>query len=72
MLYNNKEFLPTISPRLFPKNSVQRRIWNPLKYLQWSFFPNIITKNRQVFSQKSSIADVRLGSKYASDKETIF
>ena len=38
---------------------------NPFQHLLWSFF-ELKVKSRKLFSQKSSIVDVRLGFKYAS------
>ena len=63
-----KYVLLKISQMSQDKNLLQRRIWNPLEHLRWSFFAKQLTaSSRQLFSQKSSIADVRLGSKYASE-----
>ena len=50
----------------------QKPICNPAEHLRWSFFCKIVNSLKlylstaQVFSQNSSIEDVRPGSKYAS------
>ena len=43
----------------------QRCIYNPIEHLRWSFF----TKSRYLFSQKRSLLDVWLGSKYAYEDD---
>ena len=48
----------------------QRHIWNPVKHLQRSIFAKTVNGYKSVnyFCKKSSIVDVRLGSKCASVK----
>ena len=46
----------------------QKPIFNPVEHLRWRFFVKIVNslKLLSIFAKKSSIVDVRPGSKYAS------
>ena len=46
----------------------QKPIFNPVEHLHWRFFVKIVNslKLLSIFAKKSSIVDVRPGSKYAS------
>ena len=45
----------------------QGRIQNQVEHPGWSFFAKIVNDQKPLFLDESSIVDVRLDSKYASD-----
>ena len=63
-----KHICSTDEKQLHFSDYFQRRVQNPVEYLQWSFFSKItILFNRYLSFQKSSIIYIRLSSKYTSD-----